>query len=166
MHRSASLCSAWPRNCGDRVLLRMRWWRFFQGELAIELSRYCSDVAEKATRSGLASWRLRRIDERLKDGRSMPSVAELAELCVMSPRHLTRSFRISRGCTISDYINTVRFEQAKRLLNSELSIKQIAHEIGFSSASGFCWAFRRETGSSPTQYRHSLAGSARKSRAN
>ena len=122
-------------------------------QLAIELSRYCHDVDTRAIPGGLAPWRLRLIDERLQEVDATPTLSELAELSRLSVRQLTRGFRISRGCSIGDYVANTRIEHAKRLLGTEESVKSIAYTLGFSSPSSFCYAFRRATGDTPGQYR-------------
>ena len=122
-------------------------------QLAIELGRYCASIKEDRTKSGLAAWRLRLIDERVKDTGEPPSLSELAELCNLSVRQLSRGFRISRGCSIGQYVEQTRVENAKRLLIAGQSIKSIAYSMGFSSPSSFSYAFRRMTGTSPAEYR-------------
>lgn len=122
-------------------------------QLAIELSRYCHDLDTRAVPGGLAPWRLRLIDERLQEVEATPTLAELAELSRLSVRQLTRGFRISRGCSIGDYVANTRIEHAKRLLGTNESVKAIAYTLGFSSPSSFCYAFRRATGDTPGQYR-------------
>lgn len=122
-------------------------------QLAIELSRYCTDVDTRSVPGGLAPWRLRLIDERLQEVEATPTLAELAELSRLSVRQLTRGFRISRGCSIGDYVANTRIEHAKRLLGTAESVKSIAYTLGFSSPSSFCYAFRRATGDTPGQYR-------------
>jgi len=126
-------------------------------QLAIELCRYCTTVAETGPGGGLAPWRLRRIDDRLTDVLSAPTLTELAALCKLSVRQLTRGFNASRGCTIGEHIANVRIDHAKRLLATELSIKAIAYALGFSSPSSFCCAFRRATLDTPRQFRHRLS---------
>ncbi len=122
-------------------------------QLAIELRRYCSSVDDRDDSGGLAPWRLRLIDERLREDGSMPSLAELAELCRISVRQLTRGFRASRGSSVGDYIAQTRLGRARQLLATECSIKAIACDLGFSSPSAFCYAFRRDTGETPGEYR-------------
>ncbi|MCT2401054.1 helix-turn-helix domain-containing protein [Novosphingobium mangrovi (ex Huang et al. 2023)] len=122
-------------------------------ELAIELGRYCYEVAERSVTGGLAGWRLRLIDERLADRLEAPSLKELAELCGLSVRQLTRGFRVSRACSIGDYIEQRRMEAAKRLLMEGESVKTIAFTMGFASPSSFTFAFRRAVGTSPTTFR-------------
>lgn len=126
---------------------------FLSGELAIELGRFCLEVVERSVSGGLASWRLRRIDERLADDPAAPGLDELAKLCSISVRQLTRGFRASRGCSIGDYIEQRRMETAKRLLMAGDSVKTIAFAMGFASPSSFTYAFRRAVGISPSHFR-------------
>lgn len=123
------------------------------GELAIELSRFCMEVNERPAIGGLAGWRLRLIDERLSEDTTAPSLGELAELCSLSVRQLTRGFKVSRGCSIGDYIESRRMESAKRMLVAGENVKTIAFTMGFSSPSSFTFAFRRAVGISPSQFR-------------
>jgi AraC family transcriptional regulator len=126
---------------------------FLTGELAIEVGRFCLEVNERPAIGGLAGWRLRLIDERLSDDPTTPSLGELAELCNISVRQLTRGFKVSRGCSIGDYIESRRMESAKRLLVAGENVKTIAFTMGFSSPSSFTFAFRRAVGISPSQFR-------------
>jgi AraC family transcriptional regulator len=126
---------------------------FLTGELAIEIARFCLEVDERPATGGLAGWRLRLIDERLSDDPTAPALDELAELCSISVRQLTRGFKVSRGCSIGDYIEGRRMESAKRLLVAGENVKSIAFAMGFSSPSSFTFAFRRAVGISPSQFR-------------
>ncbi|MDR2858723.1 MAG: helix-turn-helix transcriptional regulator [Novosphingobium sp.] len=136
-----------PGFAADRML------EFLTGELAIELARFCLEVDEQPAIGGLAGWRLRLIDERLSDNPTAPSLGELAELCNISVRQLTRGFKVSRGCSIGIYIESRRMESAKRLLVAGENVKTIAFAMGFSSPSSFTFAFRRAVGISPSQFR-------------
>jgi AraC family transcriptional regulator len=122
-------------------------------QIAIELGRYCVAVKEQPTTGGLAPWRLRLIEERLREVREAPTLNELAALCHLSVRQLTRAFRVSRGSSIGDYIAQCRIEHAKRMLTSDESIKAIAFALGFGSASSFSFAFRCATGQTPREFR-------------
>jgi AraC family transcriptional regulator len=125
-------------------------------QIVIELARYYAAVTTEPTTGGLAPWRLRMIDERLMELREMPTLAELAGLCKLSVRQLTRGFRVSRGCSIGDYVSQSRIDTSKRLLARENSIKAIAYAMGFASPSAFCYAFRHATGETPRQYRQRI----------
>jgi AraC family transcriptional regulator len=125
-------------------------------QMAIELRRYCTAIAEHPVTGGLASWRLRLIDERLREVREAPTLVELAGLCRLSVRQLTHSFRASRGCSIGEYVTHSQIDHAKRLLAADqTSIKAIAYSLGFSSPSAFSYAFRRATGQTPREFRQS-----------
>ena len=125
-------------------------------QLSIEIARYLIAVGAPAERGGLAAWRLREIDRRLAEPGELPTLAEIASLCDISVRQLTRGFRASRGCSIGDYLAQSRIEMAKRRLATDESIKVIAVSVGFSSQSTFTYAFRRATGLTPRDFRQRL----------
>lgn len=122
-------------------------------QLAIELGRYCASVKQSAAKRGMPAWRLKLIDERVQELGKAPSLTELAKLCNLSVRQLSRGFRVSRGCSIGHYVEQSRVEQAKRLLISGNSVKEVAYSLGFASLSSFSYAFRRATGACPRQFR-------------
>lgn len=122
--------------------------------VAIELGRLLEREPEGHASGRLAPWQFRRIRERLAHPGPAPSVAELAELCGISPRHLHRQFQALTGRTVADYIEASRIEQAKRLLASrDHPIKAIAEACGFAHANSFARAFRRSTGLTPLAFR-------------
>lgn len=121
-------------------------------QIALELGRYCVTIKERPTAGGLAPWRLRLIEERLREVREPPSLAELARLCNLSVRQLTRAFRSSRGRSIGDHVAQCRIDNAKRLLSTSASVKAVAYSLGFASPSSFSFAFRRATGQTPRDF--------------
>ncbi|MDR3417270.1 MAG: helix-turn-helix transcriptional regulator [Nevskia sp.] len=129
-------------------------------QLGIELRRYFTGVVDEERSGGLAPWRLRLIDERLRDTLAAPTLAELAGLCRLSIRQLTRGFRASRGCSIGDYVAQSRLEHARRLLADQQSVKAVAYSLGFATPSSFCFAFRRGTGLTPGEFRRQHAAGA------
>jgi AraC family transcriptional regulator len=133
-------------------------------QIAIELARYCTTIDEGKAVGGLATWRLRLIDERLREVRAVPTLSELATLCNLSVRQLARAFRASRGVSIGDHIATCRVEHAKRMLASDESIKAVAYELGFASPSSFSFAFRSATGQAPREFRAQSLGRERAAR--
>jgi AraC family transcriptional regulator len=122
-------------------------------QLSIELARYCGSVKEVPVTAGLAPWRLRLIEERLKETGEAPTLTELAKLCTLSVRQLTRAFRVSRGRSIGDHVAQSRIDCAKRLLVTDQSVKSVAYSLGFASPSSFSFAFRRATGETPREFR-------------
>ncbi len=131
-------------------------------QLAIELARHFAAASAADTKGGLASWRLRLVDERIADpGEIYPTAAELASLCRLSPRQFGRAFRASRGSSISDYLAQARTEAAKRRLFTTDSLTQIANALGYASQSSFSAAFRRSTGTTPGQFRNQTSAGRR-----
>ena len=122
-------------------------------QIAIELARYMRHIEGPVATGGLASWRLKLIDQRLSLPGPPPSLDELAEAVALSPRQLTRAFRTSRRNSVGGYINEFRMERAKRLLAGPESVKWIAFELGYRSASTFGQAFQRNFGMTPQQFR-------------
>jgi AraC family transcriptional regulator len=123
------------------------------GQIVLELARYNQALRGGSEAAALAGWRLRRIDERLAEVGEAPTLAELAGLCHLSVRQLTRAFRAARGCSIGDYLNRSRIETAKQLLARDEPVKSVALSMGFASASHFSQAFRRATGMTPSAFR-------------
>jgi len=126
-------------------------------QVAVDLARHCSDTDKAPPGGGLAPWRLRRIDERLADDSTAPSLEALATLCDLSVRQLTRGYRASRRRSIGDDIVRSRIDHAKRLLTTDAPVKQIARTLGFNAPANFSSAFARATGESPRQFRVRLA---------
>jgi AraC family transcriptional regulator len=103
---------------------------------------------------GLAPWRMRLIRERVFADQPTAQLNELADLCRMSVRHLTRAFKATTDTTIATFVAHVMVDRARLLLgNSNDSISEIAGQLGFSSASSFTCAFRRATGLLPADFR-------------
>lgn len=126
----------------------------FIAQLAIELTRFCTALRPRVSGGGgLSPWRLRLIDERLREVREAPTLAELGRLCNISIRQLARGYRASRGCSIGDHVAQCRIDNAKRLLATGETIKATAFALGFASPSSFSFAFRSATGQTPREYR-------------
>jgi AraC family transcriptional regulator len=83
-----------------------------------------------------------------------PTIAELAEKFNTSRRSLLRLFNATTGTSPSRYIEQTKLDSAKMLLaTSKLTMKQIAHESGYSTASHFSSKFRQLTGLTPSAFR-------------
>jgi AraC family transcriptional regulator len=120
-----------------------------------ELARLMENQGANFTRKGgLAPWRLRLIEERVRTGPGLPTLAELAGLCGLSRRHLMRAFREETGGAISEFVVGVAITRAKTLLSQTTApISSVAKDAGFATAAGFAAAFRRKTGLTPRAYR-------------
>ncbi len=79
---------------------------------------------------------------------------ELAEAVLLTERTLLRRFRASVGRTPVQYLQAVRIERAKRLLETGgESAGEIAAMVGYADATAFFKAFRELTGLTPGEYR-------------
>ena len=82
------------------------------------------------------------------------SVEELAKRAAMSPRNFRRSFMGELGSTPARFVESVRVEAARILLEtSVLSIQQIAYRVGFINSGNMRRAFLRVLKTSPADYR-------------
>jgi transcriptional regulator GlxA family with amidase domain len=69
-------------------------------------------------------------------------------------RTLKRRFKHATGLALIDYLQNLRIEEAKRLLeSSDQSVDEIGFEIGYEDSSFFRRLFKRRTGIAPAQYR-------------
>ncbi len=58
------------------------------------------------------------------------------------------------GNTINEYISTIKMEKSKSmLLDSDMTVEEIASALGFSSAAYYCRVFKRLVGVSPSAFR-------------
>ena len=81
-------------------------------------------------------------------------VEKLASFCGISSYHFIRVFKLETGYTPHEYTVNRRMASARYLLkNTDLPIKEICFNCGFSSESVFCNAFRKANGMTPKEYR-------------
>ncbi|HEY1684646.1 MAG TPA: AraC family transcriptional regulator [Tepidisphaeraceae bacterium] len=91
------------------------------------------------------------LDAHVADPVIMEQAANAAGL---SESHFRRWFQKEVGFNPSDYIMYKRIEIAKeKLLANDLSITDIAMDLGFNTSAYFTAVFRKRTGLTPTEYR-------------
>lgn len=101
-------------------------------------------------------WKRHIINYIEKNYRNAISLEELAEIAGFSAPYLSRIFKKEFGMNFSSYVNHLRVKEAKTLLvSSELSIKEISYELGFSDSNYFARVFKKETGINASQYQKS-----------
>jgi AraC family transcriptional regulator of arabinose operon len=72
----------------------------------------------------------------------------------LSRHHLSHLFKKSTGSSITDYLSAKRMQQAaQRLIAKDVSIGQIAEEVGITNSSYFCKLFKTHYGLTPHRYR-------------
>lgn len=81
-------------------------------------------------------------------------VAEMARLSGLGARSLARRFTRATGMSPMEYVQTLRLEEAKHLLEtSEEPIEAVANLVGYEDTSFFGRLFRRKVGLTAAQYR-------------
>jgi AraC-like DNA-binding protein/mannose-6-phosphate isomerase-like protein (cupin superfamily) len=81
-------------------------------------------------------------------------VEELAAVVGYSPSHFRRVFKALTGKTTSLYIQTLRVQEACKLLGKrEMSVEQIAEAVGYSDMKHFYTVFKRITHKLPKAFR-------------
>ncbi len=81
-------------------------------------------------------------------------VAAMAERSQMTERGFLRRFKKATGQAPTDYIQTLRVEEAKQLLETTaMPIEDISADVGYSEPSSFRAAFRKRVGLSASEYR-------------
>ena len=79
---------------------------------------------------------------------------ELSDKFHYSQSYISRLFHRSYGLPLSQYINGLRIEHAKKLLlNTNMAIANICIQSGFSSFPNFLNIFKRSSGLTPTGFR-------------
>ena len=75
----------------------------------------------------------------------------------MNQCYFCRLFKAETGLTFTQYVNTCRIEKSKKLLkDTDLSLLDIALEVGFGSQSYFSTVFKKICGINPLDYRNSI----------
>jgi transcriptional regulator GlxA family with amidase domain len=86
------------------------------------------------------------------------SVAALARRANVSPRTLARAFGAELGTTPGAYVEALRLDAARRLLETtDRSVEDVARSCGFGTVETMHRAFRRRLGTTPGQYRRLTA---------
>ena len=84
----------------------------------------------------------------------LPSVRHLASELQLSPKYLSDLLKSLTGNTTQEHIHYRLIERAKlKLLASDASVAEIAHELGFEYPQYFSRLFKEKTGLSPTAFR-------------
>jgi AraC family transcriptional regulator len=126
-------------------------------QLAVEILRkFCPPGEQRgACVGGLSPRHKRLIRERVGSHQPLPGRAELADLCDITMRHLSRAFRTETGETLGRYIESVMVERATRMLAAGATVREVADSLGYATAGGFTSAFRRATGLLPSEVKTS-----------
>lgn len=127
----------------------------FANEEAAQLCEHqcASLLKELKQEEGLTGELRRRLAQ--QPGR-YPSIDEMSVQVNLSARTLRRRLR-DAGTTYKEVLMAFRMELASQYLrNSELSVADIAHLLGYSDTANFHRAFSRQYGQTPARYRSAV----------
>jgi AraC-like DNA-binding protein len=94
-------------------------------------------------------------EETINNG--LPTVEYLAEQLNVSPRYLSDMLRSLTGQNAQQHIHDKLIEKAKEYLTlSNLSVSEIAYQLGFEHSQSFNKLFKKKTNLTPIEYKQSF----------
>jgi AraC family transcriptional regulator of adaptative response / methylphosphotriester-DNA alkyltransferase methyltransferase len=82
------------------------------------------------------------------------SLDEIARRVASSRRQLQRAYAEIGHTTFRDHLTGVRMNKAAELLSGRaLTVREVAHRVGYRQPAQFAKAFRRHLGVAPSDYR-------------
>ena len=125
--------------------------------LLLELVAAASRLEDQNGTSSRPPWLEHAREQIHGDLAARPSLTGLAESVGVHPVTLARAFRRAFGCTVGEYVRSLRIERATRqLADTDLPLAEIALAAGFSDQSHFSNSFRRYNGLSPFRFRRAI----------
>ena len=83
------------------------------------------------------------------------TIDELSSKCALSRRSLERRFKKATNNTVSEYIQRVKIEAAKKSFEtSRKNITEVMFDVGYSDTKAFRGIFKKITGMTPFDYRN------------
>ncbi len=118
--------------------------------LVVVLQEATPTVADYAGESRSLHEALEFLRRRFSEPVSLEDVAAVAGI---SAAHLSRLFRQELRLSFSDYLTSLRMEQAQRLLvDATHSIKEVGYSVGYQDANYFSRVFKRWVGVRPREF--------------
>ena len=85
------------------------------------------------------------------------SLSEISNIANLHSSYFCKIFKSAIGISFVEYLNLVRINKAKQLLQStQMNITEISYEVGFSSVSDFIKTFKKYNYCSPYKYKFLL----------
>jgi len=85
------------------------------------------------------------------------SLQQMANEFYIDKKYLSYLMKKETGIYFTEYVNLVKIERAKRLLdNPSFRIAEIAYELGYSDVDYFAKVFKKLTAQTPKKYRETI----------
>ena len=89
--------------------------------------------------------------------KGLPTVNQFADAMNLSPKYFSSLLKVLTGLTAQQHIHEKMIEKAKeKLSTTELSVSEIAYELGFEHSQSFNKLFKSKTRQSPLEFRQSF----------
>lgn len=130
-----------------------------RNSLILKLISQMIEIGLITVKMGISSLsKLKLIDELINrlivNPQEKVDMAQAARYVGMSYSHFSRLFKELTGTNYAEYCNILRIRHAEELLrNTNMSIAQVAFEIGIETPSYFTRLFRNVNGMTPAEYR-------------
>jgi transcriptional regulator GlxA family with amidase domain len=139
--------------------------KFTDREMAIYCAKYFAIEIDRFSQSPFIMFSGQRdhLDEEIKRAQDFIernfqdkiTVDQLAAYCTMGRRSFERRFKKATRNTVSEYIQRVKIEAAKKgFETSRKNINEVMIEVGYLDNKAFRTIFKRKTGLSPVEYRN------------
>lgn len=128
--------------------------------LVVQIARYFNSktLVKEYAGKRLQQRHLNSIYEFVEGSDGHLTAEEIARACNLSSDYLRRAFKNTTGKSLRLYVEQIRLTRAKALLAEQrMVLKQVAHHAGFTNVRSFCFAFKRATGETPTEYQSRIA---------
>jgi AraC-like DNA-binding protein len=87
------------------------------------------------------------------------TLEEVAAEVSLSPTYFSRIFKEEAGQSFKSFLNNLRITEAKNMLReTDITLIEIASQVGFEDQSYFSRVFRNIVGVSPGRYRRTAYG--------
>lgn len=125
--------------------------------LVLEVLTAATRQQEAPSESRLPQWLARVRDLLHEHCHDELTLSEVAATVGVHPVYLARVFRQHFHCSVGEYVRRLRIEHAcRQMTQTEASLVEIAHAVGFYDQSHFTRIFKRITGLTPTEFRATM----------
>jgi transcriptional regulator GlxA family with amidase domain len=139
--------------------------KYIDREMAILMSKYFAIEIDRVSQSSFIMFNGQRDhqDECVKKAqefiehnfRDKITVDQLSDMVAVGRRSLERRFKKATCNTLSEYIQRVKVEAAKKSFETSMkNINEIMFDVGYSDTKAFRTIFKKTTGLSPLEYRN------------
>lgn len=97
------------------------------------------------------------LSARIDTKNGLPTVQEVSDYLEVSPRYLTDMLKSLTGLSTQQHIHHMLIDKAKTILStSNLTIAEVAYQLGFEHPQSFNKLFKQKTNISPVKFRQSF----------